>query len=168
MTRQRFVKLGALCALLGGVLRIMTSFIPFMPGSLPLELLYAFIDIVMMLGLAAVYLPVAERLGGTGFFFFAVAFTGFASIVGPDPEFAGVSMYQLGTTIIVAGLAGLAVVMLLSGWLRAAALFWLLTFLAGLGYALTGVVELFPVAGILFGTGFILAGWQLLRQAEPV
>ncbi len=103
------VRVGALAAILGGALRIVSSFIPYEANSAPLEALYAVIDVCFVFGLIAIYITSAEAVGMAGLAAFLVAMTGLASIVGPDPQAFGIDFYRAGALVFVLGLAGLSV-----------------------------------------------------------
>lgn len=155
------VRTGAVAAIVAGVLRIVSTAIPYAPNSAALEGLYAVIDLGLMFGLVAVYLATAERLGVAGLMFFLVALAGVASIVGPDAPAFGIDFYRAGALVFVAGLAGLSVQLMRAGALRTTAALWLATFAGSL---LTLVApQAFVMAGLAIGTGYLIAGIELLR-----
>lgn len=167
MPRDALIKLGAYCAILGGALRIAASFVPFTPESAALEIFYVLIDFSLMVGLAALYIANAARLGPVGLVGFVLAFAGLASIIGPDPTMFGIDFYQLGVAVIGLGVALLGFRMVFLEGLRMSGGAWLSAFLAGLTpYAGAGAIA-FVLAGTLFGTGFIAAGFALLSRGHP-
>jgi hypothetical protein len=155
------VRVGAVAAVVGGVLRIVSTFIPYEPNSAGLEALYGVIDLGLMFGLVAVYVASAEATGLAGLALFLVALAGVASIVGPDAPAFGVDFYRIGALVFVAGLAGLAVQLLRAGLMRVSAVLWLATFAASL--ATMVAPQAFVVAGLAIGAGYVLAGVELLR-----
>lgn len=153
------VRLGALASTVSGALRIASTFIPYEGGSVSLEALYGVIDLGLMLGLIAVYLANAERLGMAGLVAFAVALAGIASIVGPDAVAFGVDFYRIGALVFVSGLALLSAVMLRAGVMRPVAVLWLATFAASLSASVWAPA--FMAAGVLLGASYLLAGAML-------
>jgi hypothetical protein len=155
------VRIGAAAAIMAGALRIVSTAIPYEPNSAGLEALYGVIDLGLMFGLVAVYLATAEMLGMAGLAFFLIALAGVASIVGPDAPAFGVDFYRAGALVFVVGLAGLSAQLLRAGLMRTSATLWLLTLVASL---LTLVApQAFVIAGLAIGTGYVIAGVELLR-----
>jgi hypothetical protein len=154
------------CAIIGGGLRIASSFIPWAPDTAWLEGLYFAIDTLLLFGLMGIYFAHRARLGVSGFAMFAVAETGIASIVGPDTTVFGIDTYQAGVAVISIGLALLGVVMLVrrAGTI-AAPLCWIASTAAGAAGGVAGQAELgFLVGGLLFGLGFIVAGAAVIGR----
>ncbi len=166
MTYRILTIMGALAAIAGGAPRVISSFIPYSEGALGLELFYGMIDVFLLFGLFAVYLKSAEQLGWSGLISFLVAAIGLAGIVGPDPKLWGVDLYQLGSTVLMVGLSGLAAVMLWNRVLKQAALYWLAAFAVGILATLIDSSLTFAVAGMLFGVGFVSAGVALVLELE--
>ena len=160
---KSLITLGAATAVLGGGLRVATTFVPYAPHSAWLEALYAVADIGMLFGLIGVYLAVADQVGRLGLGAFAVALTGVASIVGPDATEFGVDFFQLGSAVFVLGLAGMAVLMLRGGVLKVAAGFWLLSALAAIVGAAAAMPIAIAMAGFGVGAGFLAAGLGVLQ-----
>lgn len=156
------VRFGAWAAILAGVLRFASSFIPYEANSPSLEALYGVIDLGLMFGLIAVYLATAEAIGLAGVAAFLVALTGVASIVGPDSTQFGIDFYRVGALIFVVGLAALAIQLLRARILRPTAILFLLTLAASL--ATPVLPQAFLAAGLALGTGYILAGLSLLSE----
>src|SRR5262245_13664225 len=125
------VRVGALAAMLGGALRIVSTFIPFAEDSAGHEAFYGVIDICLMLGLIAFYIASAEMVGWLGLVSFLVSLSGIASIVGPDTVVFGIDVYRVGALVFVAGLAGLSVQLLRARVMTPAAGLWLATLVAG-------------------------------------
>lgn len=159
------VRVGAVAAVIGGGLRIVSTFIPYEADSMMMEALYAVIDVCLMLGLIAVYLASAEAVGAIGLVAFLVALAGIASIVGPDAQAFGVDLYRIGALVFVAGLAGLAVQLLRARRMVASAGLWVATLAAAL--LTMAVPQAFVVSGLCLGAGYVLAGVGMLR-GKPV
>src|SRR5262245_34760419 len=162
--------LGA-AAVLGGLLRVVSAFIPWRPDSAPLELFYLVIDLALLFGLMGIYLAHRSRLGVLGFAGFVIAESGIASIVGPDTTSFGINGYAVGVVLIMSGLALLSIAMLVrregSPWGPAC---WLGAIVVGGIGAAAGRADLgFAGGGIAFGLGFVVAGAALWRAhaAQP-
>lgn len=168
MTDGLLLRVLGAAAIVGGLLRIGSAFIPWAPDQVWLELLYLAIDVCLLFGLMGVYLAYRDRVGVVGFVAFAIAETGMASIVGPDgvvPAY-GVDTYQLGVLVVTVGLTLFAIVQLVA---RAGPpwppLCWIATMLVGVGWSFSGDPEMgFLIGGVLFGLGFVLAGLPLLAR----
>jgi hypothetical protein len=159
------VRLGALASTVSGALRIASTFIPYQPGSATLEALYVVIDLGLMFGLVAAYLAYADRIGAAGLAAFAIGLAGIASIVGPDAVLFDIDFYRIGALTFVGGLALLSAVMLRAGVMRVAAGLWLATFLASLTASVWPPA--FMAAGVLLGSGYVVAGVSLLGRGDP-
>ncbi len=161
ISHQLVARLGAAAAILGGSLRVVSTFVPYKPDSPRLELLYGTVDILMLFGLMAVYSNVSRRIGWTGMAGFILAASSLASIVGPDPDRFGIDFYEAGASGLLVGLALLAAALLKHRRLQPAALLWL----AALASALIGILSSLELAvtfaGLLLGLGFAAAGFQL-------
>jgi hypothetical protein len=154
-------------AVVGGLLRVASAFIPWDGSDPRIEALAFVIDTALLFGLMGVYFAARERLGWFGFAAFALAVTGIASIIGPDSVAFGVDTYLAGVHAISIGLALLGVQMLLRrAGTAAAAVCWIASLAAGAGGGAIGHGELgFLLGGILFALGFVFAGLDLLRRA---
>lgn len=177
MTYPMLLRLGVYAALVGGGLRLISSFIPWVEDSGPLESFYFVIDVALLFGLFAIYLARADRLGLLGLMGFAIAAVGQAMIIGPDHAPFGIDVYYVGSLTIVVGLTLLAVDMLrvraYPVWVAAA---WIAVPFVGLGLNLTLTLTLvdpspygwgYFLGGILFSLGFIAAGVHLFGDGTP-
>jgi hypothetical protein len=157
------VKFGAVAAMLGGTLRIASSFIPYTAEQPWLEALYGLVDICLLFGSIGVYLAFADRLGAMGLALFAAAVAGLASIVGPDPQQFGVDFYLAGAMAFIVALGGFSVLLLWRKQLILSAVLWL----GALAFSLAS--PFLPLAlvgaGMLLGAGYVLAGVATLRAA---
>ena len=163
MRTQGLVRFGAAAALVGGVLRIASTFVPWQAEQAWLEAFYGVIDLCLLFGLLGVYLAHAERLGVAGLVTFAMALAGLASIVGPDAQMFGVDFYRVGALVFLAGLAGLSVQMLLKRVLAPSAALWIAALVSSLvGAALQAPLAIMG-AGMLLGAGYVMAGLGIHR-----
>jgi hypothetical protein len=162
------LKLSALAAVLGGILR-MAAALPLGLDAVAAEALYDAIDVLLLMGLMGIYLSRAEALGVLGLTAFALATAALSFIGGPDADPFGFSTYQEGAVVLALAMAGLSI-----AWVRAMqrpiapALLWFLSVLV------PGVLGMLPpplpnygmqAAGVLFGAGFAAAGHGMLRDA---
>lgn len=166
MTFAQLFRLAGVAAIAGGLLRIFASF-PLIEDRVTLEWLYAAIDVLLLFGVIGIYLVRADRLGFLGLASFGVSVAALSFIGGPDADPFGFSTYQEGATALAIAMVGLSI-----AWLRArerpltAPACWFLSVIAA------GVMAMLPeplpsygiaAAGVLFGLGFVSAGWDLLR-----
>jgi hypothetical protein len=154
---------GAWAGAAGGGLRIVAAFIPYVPGSAGLELLYGAIDIGLLFGLLAAYLFAAEAVRSVGLAGFAVALTGLASIVGPDSHAFGIDYYLLGSAIYMLGLTALAIQLVRRGALVAVGWLWLVAAASGVVFALAAAAPALIVSGVALGLGYIAAACAISR-----
>ncbi|MFN0123247.1 MAG: hypothetical protein ACKV2V_22315 [Blastocatellia bacterium] len=171
MRTTTLIRWGAIAAMLAGALRAVASFIPW-PAEGPgvgLELFYMLIDILLLLGLPAIYARIHEKTGVLGFTGFLAAFIGTASIIGPDGKIGAVDLYMAGSMLITIGLTMLAIACLRAGALgRLAPALWVVSTIVGVGgFATGGPAVTFVIAGLTFGLAYALAGahvWNELRS----
>ncbi len=167
-----FLTITARCAIIGGVLRIVASFIPYIPESPWLEGYYAVIDICLMFGLIGifaqtVFVQTGDKIGVWGTFGWTVAMIGQASIIGPDARMFGIDFYLAGSLILLTGLAIWSLALLRGGVMRAAAGWWLTCGGLAVATILSGMAGLVPAAGVALGLGFVVAGRACLAPAQP-
>jgi hypothetical protein len=155
------IRVGAAAAILGGALRIISTFIPWQADAAWLEALYGVIDLCLLVGLIGIHLATAEVTGTLGLIAFLIALAGIASIVGPDTVAFGIDFYRIGALVFVIGLAGLGALMWARGVLRITAAYWLLTLVSSL--ASVALPQAFLAAGLLLGAGYIMAGVEVWR-----
>jgi len=162
------IRWGGLAAILAGALRVAVSFWPSSDPNVALELLYLYIDLLILFGILGVYGFIGEQSGVAGFLGFLLAVAGTAIVTGPDGELRGVDMYAAGSAVLAMGLVFLAV----GSW-RSARLphwvpvLWVLTAASGfLGAAVEGLEGLFVVSGVAFGVSFIGAGVRVWSEAD--
>lgn len=156
----------ALAATASGAVRMLMAFMPWQDENAMLELLAALIDAGFLFGMIGLYLRTADRIRTVGTVGFFLAFVGIASILGPDPVFLGINLYQTGSGVAVIGLAALSAHWLFSGaGPTLSAILWIGAALLGAGALFFPI--LFMPAGFLFGAGFMTAGpWMSAQQSE--
>lgn len=167
MNKNALYRLGGAAAVAGGALRIAASF-PLGADPVSLEWLYTGVDVLLLFGVIAIYLDRAERLGFLGLASFAVAVAALSFIGGPDADPFGFSTYEQGAAALAIAMVGFSIAWARSGerplwpalcWFGSVIVVGLLNWIPAMeDYSL-------PSAGILFGLGFVLAGWPLLRRA---
>lgn len=169
MFYRRLLQCGGMAAILAGLFRGVTSFLP-ASDSMFFQLLYLIIDLLLLLGLVSIYLFQRKAIGWWGLAGFVLALVGSALLIGKDVDRAGIFLYPLAALLFALGISVLGVrswvARTLSRWVAAA---WIASMLLGIGYALLGWSVLFLLSGVLFGLGFIGAGcqvWFATRHAE--
>lgn len=165
MNHTALFRLGAIVAIAGGLARILTAF-PHGLDAVTLEWLYAGIDVALLFGLMALYFDRAERLGFLGLASFGVAVAALSFIGGPDADPFGFSTYEQGAAALAIAMIGLSI-----AWVRVGerpiwpALLWFGSVIAAGALGMTPFPEYgFPIAGALFGAGFVAAGWAMLTR----
>lgn len=157
------LRLSGWAAVAGGVLRIADTFTT---GALPpttLTLLYFATDILLLTGIAGVWVKQRRELGLTGNISLAVFVIGILMI---RASAFGVLGYQPGAAVALIGMALYSADTLIKRstpmW---APLLWLLSLAAGIA-SVAGYqpFAMFALAGILFGLGFVAAGATLLKD----
>lgn len=146
----------------------MAAAFPISSDALTLEWLYTAIDVLSLFGLIAIYLDRAERLGFLGVASFIVAVAALSFIGGPDADPFGFSTYEQGAAALAIAMVGLSI-----AWIRANQRPLWGPFCWFSSVIVVGVLNWIPpishyglqVAGLLFGLGFVLTGWPLLRRA---
>ena len=169
MSDVALLRILGIAAVLGGLLRIGSAFVPWAPDVAWLEALYLVIDVLLLFGLMGVYFAYRALIGVFGFIAFVIAEGGIASIVGPDTVAFGIDTYQAGVLVITAGLTLFAIQLLVTRagpmW---APLAWIASAVIGVGVTAGGNPALgFHLGGVLFGLGFVLAGVAMVRTATP-
>lgn len=147
-----------LAGAVGGVLRIVSAFIPYEPESIALESLYAVIDIAMLLGLVGLHQRAGARMGVAGFACFVLSLVALASIVGPDAVIFGVDFYRVGAGVFALALAGYAITLLLARTHAVVAVLWIVCAMSGVVAAM-GSAAGFMAAGVALGAGFVAAAF---------
>lgn len=168
MTQRLLLRLGSFAAILAGLLRIGSSFLPYAEPTPTHKLLYLTIDLCILFGLLAIYFYQYAELGRAGLAGFIFALAGAAIIVGPDGSIGSVPMYQLGSALLLVGLAVIAI----AGWRLAciprwALASWLLSLVLGVATTVPATpAAVFALAGLSFGIGFLGAGLKIWSSSS--
>lgn len=154
----------SLCAILGGLLRMVSSFIPYNENSDLLQLFYIFIDLCLILSLVAYYHTFIQTFHLLGHLGIIIAIIGFSLIAGPDANIFNMPIYQIGTPII-----GLGLLLFSSEHLacklnhKAMAICFMVSVISGLTAMLLNISALFAFSGCVLGLAFILMGTTLSK-----
>ncbi|HEX9134658.1 MAG TPA: hypothetical protein VF844_20405 [Ktedonobacteraceae bacterium] len=148
-----------LAAVLAGVLRVITSFMPTI-GSVALQIVYFTIDALLLVGIVGLYGFQKQETGRWGFFGFMLALIGAGLLIGHDVDNAIVLLYPVAAFLFAVGTSVLAIRSWAAKTLpRWASAFLITSTLVGiLGYVIKGFDVLFVISGVIFGIGFIGAG----------
>jgi hypothetical protein len=159
-------KTAGIAAIIGGVLRIISSFVPFQPDVVWMEVVYFIVDYCLLIGLSGFYLILANQLGVLGLITYFVSSVGLSSIVGPDPVYLGVDLYQVGGGVILFGLTALGVQSLVRGLAHLQSGLWIASFIFSTCAVLMSQQSLISVTGILFGLGFVVSGLEMFAGSS--
>lgn len=163
MQTQTLYRLSGISALLGGLVDMGAHAIPHTANSAPLEAYYAAADILLMFGIFGLYLAHAQKTGILGLIGFIIAATGIGSIIGPDAIMFDTNFYEVGISAVTIGLLIYSIVLLRAKILTPSAIAWLLMAVIGIGGSVLGYAISFKIAGLLFGLGFVLGGWKMVK-----
>ena len=157
---------GGTAAIVAGALRVLMSFNS-IAAHAPQQLLYFVIDLLLLIGVVAVFAgrrQLLGRSGATGFVFVVVGI----GVVRFTRAFPGIDLYPAGALAIVGGW-----ILLSAAWwgrARGSALVPLLfgfSLLTGLiGQLMPDSAALFVVSGVVFGAAMIAVGRQLVIAAH--
>ena len=166
MPEGHFLRLAALAAIGGGLLRMLAVFVA--TASVPdanLQQLYFVIDFLLLLGGFGLYEEHGAKLGWTGAAGFAAFVFGILLIRSPQVSFFGAHGYQTGAAVALLGITTTGAMMLVRTIAVLAPLLWFAALAAGL-WAATGFLAGpgTALAGLLFGAGFVAAGSTYLRS----
>ena len=156
------LRLSGWAAVAGGALRIADTFTTALPAS-TLAVLYLVTDVLLLTGIAGVWIRQRRELGLIGNISLAVFVVGILMI---RASAFGVLGYQPGAAVALIGMSLYSVDALVKRstpvW---APLLWLLALAAGIA-SVAGYqpVTMFAVAGVSFGLGFVAAGVTVLRD----
>jgi hypothetical protein len=161
MQSATLFRLSGAAAVAGGMLRIANTFTLHMFDPHSLALIYLATDVFLLLGLIGWYASRADSLGASGAVGFVIAVVGILVIRSTDLFPA--SGYRIGATALLAGLVVASIPILLRrGGPVLAPVLWLLSFVCGLASMV--IAPLATLSAVLFGAGFICAGFGLLRS----
>ena len=168
MRDGQLLRTSGVVAILGGACRTASALIPYTEAVWQVWL-YLITDALLLFGLMGIYFAYRHLVGWFGLVSFAIAELGIASIVGPDTIVNGLETYMIGVAVITVGLTMFAIQLLLrrTPWL--APTLWLASSVAGIGLGIAGSTDDgFFFGGILFGLGFMAAGFQLVLPSDRV
>ena len=157
--------LSGIASILAGVLTILGSLIAFTGGNESLIWIFGLGNIFTLFALIGIYGVQVEKSGWIGLVGFILASTGNMLLVGGEGQtLAGINFIMLGSSI-----SSLGLILLAAGTFRSKAfprlvpVLWILAPLVGIpGMAAGGLASLFvALAGVIFGSGFIAAGYYL-------
>lgn len=160
------IKVYSSACVLGGLLRLISSFVGYDSASESIEVLYIATDLCLILGLFGFYLACRAKLFWLGHLGFVAAVWGFSFIAGPETDIFGVSVYQLGSPIVGLGVLLLSINMIranLCGFVAPVSL--MASVAIGLISTLVGGSLLFFLTGALFGVGFMALGIAVWRTS---
>lgn len=162
------IRWGAWAAVLGGLLRLGTSFLPLQTPQRVAELLYLLNDVFLLFAIVGLYAWLAADSGAPGLTGFAVASVGIL-IIRSAKAIHGWDLYPAGALTFLAGLN----VLVFSGCLRKRLPWWIegalfASTLSGFAAAASGSVGLLTLSGVLFGTAFAGVGFSMLGSPTVV
>jgi len=167
MTDRTLLRLAALAAVIGGGLRISAGLVPAMMDAPSRELLYFTVDALLIAGLMGLYLDRSRELGWSGILGFAIAVLGLLIVRSAQMRVFGIGGYAVGAPVALIGTTLLGVSLALRGTQRWAAGLWLASLAIGHAASFGAGESWIPLAaGILFGAGFVAAGFALLSPGR--
>jgi uncharacterized protein (DUF983 family) len=161
-----FVQIGAVGWIVAGGLRMLAALLAYDPRSIMLELLYAFIDVGLLLGLTGLVLGFSDQMGRSGRVAALIAAAAIASIIGPDAVKFGVDFYQAGAALFVIALTALGAIFALRGVMIWPAALWTISMIWGIIGVVTSSAFMTVLAGLALGMGTVGAGFAMRRAAR--
>lgn len=163
MTKNTLLRLSAVAAIVGGVLRVADAFMAAAVAVHIQQGAYFVIDLMLLFGLCGIYLSRSNRLGWAGLIGFVASVTGILMVRGSVLSLFGLSAYLIGATVTLVGVVAIGTSMLIhAAFPKLAPILWIASLIIGL------IGLLFPamswgvlLAGVTFATGFIVAGINL-------
>lgn len=161
-----FIRALGLAAIVGGAFRVVDSFVTQALPADVLATLYFATDVFLLLGIAGIYL--SRRLGFVGVIGVLIFVVAILLVRASAFGILGSNGYQLAAAIALSGLVILSAESLSRRTGIAPAILWLSAF----GFGVMGVLGFVPalmtmLAGVAFGAGFIVAGWQAVAIGQP-
>lgn len=169
MSSVTLIRLGSLAAIVAGILRGVTSFLPnALPNTAAIALLYLLVDIFILFGLMGLYGFLHQKSKAWGFLGFLLAVIGVVLI--RTGEIAGLALYSIGASLFTLGISSFAVGSWTAGqlphWIPVC---WVLSTVIGfVGYFIPALSFLFSISGVLFGIGFASAGLKVWSLANSL
>lgn len=154
------LKIFGVGSIIGGLLRVISSFVTVTENPDLVELLYIVTDFGLIIGLVGLYLLHHESLAALGQVGFIIALCALSFIAGPDATIFGLSAYEIGSPIIGVGVLMLAVSLIRSesyGSKGAMVLVGSIV-IGGIALLIPSYPVIFALSGALFGLGFVMNG----------
>src|SRR4051794_18692809 len=168
--KSTLVRVGAIAAVLAGLLRAAAAVAPGAGSEVQRQSLYFVIDLLLLLGVIAAYAQHHESLGRSGAGAFLITLTGLL-LVRSSRAIPGVDLYPAGAASVAIGWILLALTWWKwSGGSPVVPLTLLLSLLLGAASQISGRASmLFVVSGLLFAAAMVEVGRQLLlsRRIQP-
>jgi len=168
MTPATAYRLAGLCAVLGGLLRLIGPLAPDVLQGQALQINWLLTDVLLLLGLVGIYGYSRKSLGLTGMVGFVLAVAGVLIVRSGGDMIFGPGTYRYGAVVWTVGMAVMAFPMLLRGvGHMVAAGLWTLALIIGIFSAMRpgeswGVL----LAEIAFSAGYIAAGLPLIARPD--
>ncbi|MFN2160212.1 MAG: hypothetical protein ACK2TW_09700 [Anaerolineales bacterium] len=163
--------LSGAASILAGILTVIGSLIASSGGNGSLTWIFGLGNIFTLFALIGIYGVQVGKSGWWGLIGFVLASTGNLLLVGGEEQtLAGMNFVLLGSSFSSLGLILLAIGSLRSrAFPRLAPFLWILAPLVGIpGMIAGGLANLFvTLAGVIFGLGFIAAGYYLFTRNLP-
>lgn len=168
MSKNSLLRLSAVAAILGGVLRVADAFMTAGVAVHLQQVAYFVTDVLLVFGLCGIYLKGSNRLGWAGLIGFVASVTGILMVRGSVLSLFGLSAYLIGGAITLIGVVAIAVSMLVhAAFPKLAPLLWITSLIIGLvGLLFPAISWAVLLAGVTFATGFIAAGISLFCLTE--
>jgi len=169
MSSTNLIRFGGLAMIVAGILRGITSFIPNTTPELMLQLLYLFIDILVILGIITLYGLLYQQAGKFGLIVFLITLVGI-EIVRSSKAIAGINLYPVGALSFAVGLVMLGLsawkIHLLPGWIVG---LWVVSIVAGAIAAIVPELNwIASLAGTTFAVGFIGTGIKIWLAGQSI
>jgi uncharacterized membrane protein len=169
MSKAILVRYGGIAAVLAGITRGITAFIPATFPDAALQVLYILTDLLILLGVFALYGVRYQETGISGFLGFLMAVIGIL-VIRSSKAITGVDLYPAGSLIFSLGLILLGIQLwranVFPGWVVG---LWTLSVFAGiLVYFVPSLDFLIVAAGLLFAIGIAAAGIQLQSVSKII
>jgi hypothetical protein len=162
MSSINLIRLGGLAAIVAGILRGISSFLPSSNNpNLTISILYLLTDIFLLFGIIGIYSFQYRQSRLWGVCGFILAIVGITII--RTGSISGINLYPIGASIFTLGMSLFAVGSWIAGKLpRWVSVLWVLSTIVGfMGYFIPGFYLLFVVSGVIFGIGFAGAGMKI-------
>jgi hypothetical protein len=170
MNKDALVRLSAVAAIFGGAMRVADGLLIASATPQIQQLAYFLTDFLLLIGLCGIYLTLSHRLGMTGLLGFVLSFLGILMVRSSALSLFGFSAYLMGASVTLFGVVAIGIAMLLkNAFPKPAPILWIISLVIG-------VAGLFPfamswgvtLAGVMFGIGFVAAGFGLFSLGSQV